>query len=128
MGLLQTSSAKDAVATLDALDQSQAMIAFEMDGKVISANKKFLDAFGYTDVEVTGRSHPLFVDAAYAKSEAYLQFWASLRAGKAQVGQFKRIGKAGREVWIEASYNPILDRRVGLLGLSKSPPSSPINR
>lgn len=92
-----------------AIDKSQAVIAFELDGTVIEANENFLDAMGYARSEIVGRHHRQFVDAATAASPDYAAFWERLRGGQFQAGQFKRIAKGGRAVWIEASYNPILD-------------------
>jgi methyl-accepting chemotaxis protein len=94
---------------LAAIDKSQAVIAFSLDGTVIEVNGNFLKAMGYTADEIVGRHHRQFVDAATAGSAEYGAFWDKLRAGTFQAGQFKRLAKGGREVWIEASYNPILD-------------------
>ncbi len=80
-----------------------------MDGIILDANKTFLQAFGYTLAEVKGKHHSIFVDPAERNSEAYRRFWDDLKAGKYQVAEYKRIGKAGNDVWINASYNPILD-------------------
>lgn len=96
---------------LDALDRSQAVIEFDMAGKVISANKNFLDLMGYRLDEIAGQHHALFIDPGERDSPAYRHFWEELRQGRHQLAQFKRIGKGGKEVWIEASYNPILDHR-----------------
>ncbi len=103
-------SAQDAVATLAALDKSQAMIAFALDGKVLTANTRFLGLMGYTLAEIQGQHHSLFVDPTYRVSAAYSTFWDALRRGDFQAAQFKRLGKGGKEVWLEASYNPILGR------------------
>lgn len=97
-------------ATLDALGKSQAVIEFETDGTIITANENFLGAMGYTLDEVKGKHHSMFVDKTYAQSNDYKQFWADLARGIYQARQFRRIGKGGKEVWIEASYNPILDK------------------
>ena len=99
----------DRLAVLNALDKSQAVIEFDINGNVKSANRNFLDAFGYTLEEIRGKHHAKFVDPAYAASASYGEFWARLRAGVFQSGDFKRIDKRGREVWIQASYNPVLD-------------------
>ena len=101
----------DAISVLDALGRSQAIIEFDLNGNVLTANRNFLDALGYTLPEIAGKHHSMFVEAAYRESADYRAFWEALRAGKFQAAQFKRIGKNGREVWIEASYNPVLDRR-----------------
>ena len=92
-----------------AIDRSQAVIEFSLDGNVLTANANFLKAMGYTLDEIQGRHHRMFVEPEYAVSTAYSAFWASLRLGEFHAEQFKRIGKNGKEVWIEASYNPIMD-------------------
>jgi methyl-accepting chemotaxis protein len=100
----------DAEMTLAAIDRSNAVIAFNLDGIVQEANQNFLDTLGYTLDEIKGKHHRMFVEDSYARSDEYRRFWDDLRHGKFQAAQFKRIGKGGREVWIEASYNPILDQ------------------
>ncbi len=92
---------------ISALNASLAIIEFDMDGKILSANQNFLTAMGYEEAEIIGKKHAMFVEPAYAASPDYQAFWATLRQGKFQQAQFRRIGKNGREVWIEASYNPI---------------------
>ncbi|WP_374381104.1 PAS domain S-box protein [Dongia sp.] len=99
----------DLLGKIEAIARSQAVIEFELDGTIITANENFLKTLGYTIDEVKGRHHSLFVDPAYRDSADYRQFWENLRKGQFQAGQFRRIGKGGKEVWIEASYNPILD-------------------
>ena len=106
IGLLR--SARDARAVIKALDQSQAMIEFDLSGKILRANKLFLDAMGYSLSEIVGRHHSMFVDDAYRASPAYAQFWDALKRGEHQTAEFKRLGKGGREVWLQASYNPII--------------------
>ncbi len=101
----------DSRAVLAAFSRSQAMIEFTMDGTIVTANENFLKALGYRLEEVKGRHHSLFVESAYRETAEYHQFWAALNRGEFQMAQFKRIGKDGKEVWIEASYNPILNRR-----------------
>jgi methyl-accepting chemotaxis protein len=96
-------------ATLQAIGASQAMIEFELDGTIITANENFLGALGYQLSEIEGKHHSMFVEAKYKESPAYSEFWSNLRAGKFQVGEFMRIHKDGKEVWIQASYNPVLD-------------------
>jgi methyl-accepting chemotaxis protein len=95
-------------AILDALGRSQAIIEFDLNGNILTANKNFCDALGYSLDEIVGKHHRLFVDPAEANTESYRQFWKNLNEGKFQQHQFKRFGKGGREVWIEASYNPIM--------------------
>ncbi len=92
-----------------ALHNSQAVIEFELDGTIITANENFLGAMGYSLAEVQGNHHRIFVDPAYGASAEYAGFWKSFADGKFQQGEFKRFSKAGDEIWIQASYNPILD-------------------
>ncbi len=99
----------DVKGQIDAINRSQAVISFEMDGTITHANENFLSTLGYRLDEVVGRHHSMFVDPVYANSIEYKQFWANLNAGQFQTGEYKRIGKGGKEVWIQASYNPILD-------------------
>ena len=106
---VRSNKRSEAAAKLDALDKSQAVIEFELDGTVITANQNFLTVLGYTLPEIQGRHHRMFVEPAFAAGAEYAQFWERLRRGEYQAAQFKRIAKGGREVWIEASYNPILD-------------------
>jgi methyl-accepting chemotaxis protein len=99
----------DLLGQVNAINKSQATIAFDLDGNILEANEAFLNALGYRLDEIKGRHHRMFVDRAYAESADYAEFWRKLRRGEFQSGQYKRLGKNGREVWIEASYNPILD-------------------
>jgi methyl-accepting chemotaxis protein len=85
------------------------VIEFDLDGTVITANDNFLSVMGYRLEEIKGKHHSLFVEPAYRESAEYRQFWEKLRRGEYQAAQYKRIGKGGKEVWIEASYNPIMD-------------------
>ncbi|QWW71559.1 PAS domain-containing methyl-accepting chemotaxis protein [Rhizobium sp. WYJ-E13] len=100
----------NAVAVLAALSNSQAMIEFDLSGKILTANENFCRALGYELREIVGKHHSMFVEPAYASSAEYKAFWAKLSAGKFDQQQYKRIGKGGREVWIEASYNPVFRR------------------
>lgn len=99
----------DLAAQIDAIGKSQAVIQFDMDGIVLDANGKFLQALNYSLSEIKGRHHSMFVSPEEAASDGYRAFWGSLRSGQYQAGEFKRVGKGGRDVWIQASYNPILD-------------------
>ncbi|TCQ27751.1 methyl-accepting chemotaxis protein [Rhizobium sp. PP-CC-3G-465] len=94
-------------AILQALDQSQAIIEFDLTGKILRANANFCRAIGYDSGEIVGRHHSMFVMPEEARSPAYAAFWQALAKGKFQQAQYKRLGKGGREVWIEASYNPV---------------------
>ena len=92
-----------------AIDRSQAIVEFDLDGKVLTANENFLSLTGYSLAEIVGQSHRMFVPPDYAESTDYAQFWERLRAGEVENGEFKRLGRDGREVWIRATYNPILN-------------------
>lgn len=94
---------------VDAINRSQAVISFKMDGTIIEANENFLNVLGYRLNEVQGKHHSMFAEPEFAASPEYKDFWKELNEGKFQAAQYKRIGKGGKEVWIEASYNPILD-------------------
>jgi methyl-accepting chemotaxis protein len=100
----------DLAAKLEALDRSQAVIEFLPDGTILNANANFLTAMGYILPEVQGQHHGMFVEAAHRNSNEYQVFWETLRRGTFQSAEFKRIAKGGRTVWIQASYNPVLDR------------------
>ena len=91
-----------------ALDKSQAVIEFTPQGEILRANSNFLQAVGYTLDEIRGRHHSIFVTPDYRQSSDYQRFWEKLGRGEYDTGQYKRIGKGGREIWIQASYNPIL--------------------
>lgn len=92
-----------------AISRSQAVIEFNLDGTIITANENFLSVVGYNLSDIQGKHHSMFVEPAYKESREYIDFWQSLNKGEFEAGQFKRFGKSGKEVWIEASYNPILD-------------------
>jgi methyl-accepting chemotaxis protein len=97
-------------ALLDALGRSQSIIEFSMDGTVIHANDNFLGALGYSMDEIRGKHHGIFVDDSYRQSADYREFWEKLGRGEYVTGEFRRIAKGGREVWIQASYNPVLNK------------------
>jgi methyl-accepting chemotaxis protein len=99
----------DVDGQLAAIDKVQAVIEFDLDGTIRRANENFLTTLGYSLSEIQGKHHRMFVDSGFASGSEYRRFWDELRAGKYQAGEFKRITKTGREVWIQASYNPILD-------------------
>lgn len=107
---LRATKTSELEAMLAALGKSQAIIEFDINGTVLNANENFLATMGYGLEEIQGQHHRLFVDAAYAKSPEYLQFWDSLRRGQYQQAEYKRLGKGGKEVWIQASYNPIFNK------------------
>jgi methyl-accepting chemotaxis protein len=102
---------EDHAGQVAAISRAQAVIEFQMDGTVIGANENFLRALGYSLDEIQGRHHSMFVDEATRSSHEYREFWAKLNRGEYQAAEYKRIGKNGKEVWIQASYNPILDLR-----------------
>ena len=99
----------DIDGTMSAINSSFAFIEFQLDGKIISANNNFLNALKYSLDDIVGKHHSIFVDKGFANSIEYKQFWENLRAGKTQSGEFKRIDKFGNDVWILASYTPVLD-------------------
>ncbi|MGH1344659.1 MAG: methyl-accepting chemotaxis protein [Nannocystales bacterium] len=99
----------DVRGKMDAINKAMASISFTPDGTIMEANENFLAAVGYRSDEVEGKHHRMFVEPSEADSSGYQQFWAELRAGRFQAGEFRRLGRDGREVWINASYNPIFD-------------------
>ncbi|MCX7421900.1 MAG: PAS domain-containing methyl-accepting chemotaxis protein [Planctomycetia bacterium] len=99
----------DCACQMEAIYRSLAVVEFQMDGTVIGANDNFLRTLGYSLDEVKGRHHSLFVDDDYRQSHDYQEFWNKLRHGEFHTSEFKRIGKGGKDIWIQASYNPILD-------------------
>ena len=96
-------------ATVAAIQRSQAVIEFKLDGTILKANDNFLRALGYSASEVEGRHHSMFVKPDYAQSAAYKDFWRALNNGEFVAEKFLRIGKGGKEIWIQASYNPLFD-------------------
>ncbi|VVE57526.1 Biofilm dispersion protein BdlA [Pandoraea iniqua] len=92
-----------------AMDLAQAVIEFNLDGTVITANDNFLKTLGYAFDDIKGKHHRMFCEPDYAASDTYREFWAKLNRGEFDSGRYKRIGRGGREVWIQATYNPILD-------------------
>jgi methyl-accepting chemotaxis protein len=101
--------AADYQGQIAAIGKAQAVIEFELDGTVRTANDNFLSLLGYRLDDVKGKNHSLFVEAGYRDSADHRQFWNKLRRGEHQAGIFKQIGKGGRDVWLQASYNPIVD-------------------
>ena len=97
----------DAKAVLEAVGKSQAIIEFDLVGNILTANENFCNAIGYQLSEIQGKHHSMFADPAYAASDEYKAFWAKLGRGEYDSGQYKRLAKGGREIWIEASYNPV---------------------
>ena len=105
----QKMQAADFAGQLAAINKSQAVIEFSLDGRILAANENFLATTGYTLDDVRGRHHSMFVDPACRESAEYRAFWEKLGRGEYDAGQYRRLGKGGREVWIQASYNPIMD-------------------
>ena len=101
-------AAADAMGRVDAISKSQGVIEFDLDGIVLSANANFCTAMGYDESEIIGRHHRMFVAPEEAQSPEYVRFWQQLRAGEFQSNEYLRHGRGGREVWIQASYNPII--------------------
>jgi methyl-accepting chemotaxis protein len=106
----RTSDSTSTVGMINALNRVQAVIEFSLDGKILHANENFLKTLGYSLEEIKDNHHSMFVDADYRQSSDYRLFWERLGRGEYDVGQYKRIGKGGRVIWIQASYNPIFDK------------------
>ena len=94
---------------ISAIGKAQAVIEFNMDGTIITANENFCNTVGYALDEIQGRHHSMFVEPDFKRSHEYQAFWESLNRGEYESKEYKRLGKGGKEVWIQASYNPILD-------------------
>ena len=99
----------DAAGQLSAISKSQAVIEFNMDGTIIYANDNFCATVGYSLDEIKGQHHRMFAEPELAASQEYQDFWRNLNLGNFDSGEYKRLGKNGKEIWIQASYNPILD-------------------
>ncbi|RON20776.1 hypothetical protein BK660_17150 [Pseudomonas brassicacearum] len=99
----------DLKGQIDAINKAQAVIEFSLDGRILHANDNFLNTLGYTLAEIKGQHHSMFADPAYSASPEYRLFWDKLGRGEFDAGEYKRIGKGGKEIWIQASYNPIMD-------------------
>ncbi|MDO8900182.1 MAG: methyl-accepting chemotaxis protein [Phenylobacterium sp.] len=99
----------EAEGMIAAFHRSQAVIEFDLNGTILEANENFLNALGYSAEEIVGRHHRLFVPADEAASPEYKEFWATLNRGEFLSSKYLRLGKGGREIWIQATYNPILD-------------------
>ena len=102
-------NAADAGGQIAAVSRAQAVIEFSLDGEVLGANENFCRTVGYSPDEIKGRHHRMLIDPSYAKSAEYAQFWEALGRGEFQEGEYQRIGKGGRQVWLQATYNPILN-------------------
>ncbi len=104
---------------VEAINRSQAVIAFAPDGTILTANENFLRTMGYALADITGKHHAMFIDPAERDKPEYREFWAALGRGEHRQAEFKRLAKGGREVWLQASYNPILDPNGKLLKIVK---------
>lgn len=105
---LSAAEIADIKGQVDAINRSQAVIEFSLDGTILTANANFLNALGYRLEEIQGQHHRMFVDADEASSPEYAQFWKKLASGEFDAGQYKRVRKDGEEIWIQASYNPVM--------------------
>jgi methyl-accepting chemotaxis protein len=113
-------SGNDAAAILAALGETFGIIEFNPDGVIVNANPNFLSLMGYSLNEIKGKHHSIFLDDVTRNSAAYQNFWRDMGTGKKrEAGQFKRIAKGGREVWIHGSYNPVLDRHGKVIRVVK---------
>lgn len=101
--------AADYAGQISGVHQTQGVIEFDLTANVLSVNEIFVNLSGYTEKEIVGNHHSMFVEPAYRNSDEYKSFWNALGRGEAQVGLFKRVGKGGKVVWMQAIYNPIKD-------------------
>jgi len=115
----QTLRNADYEGKIKGIERTQAVIEFNLDGTIITANDNFLATLGYTLAEIKGQHHSMFVEPEYKASPEYQQFWQALNRGEAQTGEFKRLGKGGKEVWIQAAYTPILDENGNTIKVVK---------
>ncbi|MDR3509649.1 MAG: methyl-accepting chemotaxis protein [Caulobacteraceae bacterium] len=106
----QAAHIADLEGTVAAINRSQAVIEFELDGSIITANENFLATMGYRLADIQGRHHSMFVSPDFAQSAEYKAFWRALNDGQFLADKFRRIGKGGKEIWIQGAYNPILDK------------------
>ena len=109
VSLTSQNDSQDNSEIIAAMNRVQAVISFKLDGTILDANENFLNTLGYTLAEIKGKHHRMFCDQTYANSDAYRLFWEKLGRGEFDNGEYRRIGKGGKEVWINASYNPIFD-------------------
>lgn len=109
VGPKKTGGRNECALKLQAIDRVQAVIEFHMDGTVVTANENFLKMMGYTLNEIKGRHHRMFCGAAYADSPEYRAFWAKLNRGEYETGTYQRVGKGGKDIWIQAAYYPLMN-------------------
>ncbi|RYG04269.1 MAG: PAS domain S-box protein, partial [Caulobacteraceae bacterium] len=105
----QKATTADYEGQIAAISKSQAVIEFDLSGRIVDANDNFLATIGYTLSEIRGQHHGMFIEPAYRQSMDYQMFWEKLRRGEYDSGKYQRVGKGGKEIWLQASYNPILD-------------------
>lgn len=110
-GKIKSAGGNELALKMRAIDQVQAVIEFQMDGTVITANDNFLKTLGYTLDEIKGQHHRMFCDPAYVNSPEYPAFWAKLNRGEYDAGTYQRVGKGGKDVWIWAAYYPLMDAK-----------------
>lgn len=115
----QKLQAAENAGKIAAIDRAQAVIEFNLDGTIITANSNFLNTMGYRLDEIKGKHHRIFCEPSYVASDEYKQFWERLARGEINAAEYKRIGKGGKEVWINASYNPIIDDNGKVLKVVK---------
>jgi methyl-accepting chemotaxis protein len=116
---LERKSRQSTQAQAAAISRSQAIIEFKLDGTIVTANENFLTTLGYSLDEIRGKHHSMFVEPAVRDGAGYREFWAKLGNGEFQAAQYRRVGKGGREIWIQASYNPVLNTRGKPTGVIK---------
>lgn len=109
LGLVNNKKCKELEDKLQAVNRAQAVIEFDLSGNILDANDNFLQVMGYQLNEIVGRHHSIFVDDEFRKTQEYRDFWLNLGQGNRFVSEFKRVGKNGKEVWIQGSYNPLID-------------------
>lgn len=117
---LRKNETSDSEAVLEALGRALALIEFEPNGTILKANSNFCNLLGYDQSEIVGRHHSLFVEPDYAGSQEYKDLWARLGRGESDSREYKRIGKGGREIWIQASYNPVFDAQKKVVKIVKA--------
>ncbi len=115
----KTTPEEQQAVLLAALERTQAIIEFDLSGKVIRVNGLFLQTMGYSEAEVLGQHHRIFCEPAYAASNAYQEFWQRLSRGEIFAGEFRRVAKGGRPAWLQASYNPVLDAQGHVVSVVK---------
>jgi methyl-accepting chemotaxis protein len=98
-------------ARQEAVEKTQVIAEFTVDGSVVSANSNFMTLLGYGSDEVQGKNHTMFVGSAYADSDEYKDFWNRLNRGEYQIARYRLLSKEGKEIWVQASYNPVLNKK-----------------